>query len=225
MEHQEPRRTVVLGIDPGRSTGLYCVSIPKLDRALTLDELQRDARWAGNAAISLSSRQSLTMVQAWQEMHKRLADALDSARPDLIVLEHPADGMPKFSASGGFSARGTDFTMGMFFGFAALAAAQHQSTSVDGRRQIALMPVTSSKAKQRVGWMPRVTTQKGNRRVTHTQDRATTLRQCREIAHAIGENSGQQSSEDVDVLSEHELMALGVLTYYVTHRAPADWGN
>jgi hypothetical protein len=74
--------------------------------------------------------------------------------------------------------------------------------------------------------MPRVTerSRNGKRMVTHVQDQETTLRICRDIAHWIGINS-EQRSEDVDALSKHELMALGVLTYYVTHRKPSEWGD
>lgn len=229
METMELRRTV-LGIDPGRNTGLYSVSIPAVSHALTLDELQRHAYWLGNAAIAVSTRESISRLQAWREMYDRLGSVIVGAKPepDLVVLEYPADGMTKWS---GGSARGTEFHLGMFFGFAAIVTGiiqAHKPTPT----AVALMPVTSSKARNRVGWMPKVTTVKGNRRVTHTQDRETTLRQCREIAHCLGENSnnetqspGRQSSEEVDALSDHELMALGVLTYYVTNRAPAEWGK
>lgn len=224
MASNEPRRTVVLGIDPGRSTGLFSASIPKLDQALTLDEFLRDGEWLGNAVISLSTRESITKLQAWREMQDRLDGAVAKCDPDLIVLEYPADGMPKWS---GGTARGVDFHMGMFFGFAALAAATWQDGTnkcePDGVN-IALCPVTSSKAKNRVGWMPRVTTQKGKRKVTHTQAREITLRQCREIAHALGINSGNVASEAIDALSEHELMACGVLTWYVTNIPPLYWG-
>lgn len=201
---------------------------------MSLPEFERDARWLGNAAVTLSARKSDKLPQRWAEMQERLDDAIAASKPDLIVLEYPADGMPKWS---GGTARGIDFHMGMFFGFAALAAADYDGTCTK-RVPIALMPVTSSKAAGRVGWMPRVTTQKGRRRVTHTQDRETTLRQCRQIAHAIAYNAvgemrratGRQvgvtmASEEVDALSEHELMALGVLTYYVTNRSPSQWGE
>lgn len=220
-----PRRTVVLGIDPGRSTGLYCASIPTLDRALTLPEFERDARWLGNAAVALSTRESALLTQRWAEMQERISNAVHGAHPALIVLEYPADGMSKWS---GGTARGIDFGMGMFFGFAALAAEQYASKIGGlGSCPIALMPVTSSKAKGRVGWMPKVTerSKNGKRVVTHTQDRETTLRQCRQIAHSLGENSGLNSEYIEDNLSEHELMALGVLTYYVTNRHPRQWGE
>lgn len=217
MEQIQPRRTVVLGIDPGRSTGLYSVSIPTVSHVLTLDEFQQHARWLGNAAITLSSSKTVPLSARWGNMAQKLASSIQDVGADLVVLEYPADGMAKWS---GGTARGIDFHMGMFFGFALLGCQPHLNYN------IALMPVTSSKAKQRTGWMPRVTTHgKGNRKVTHTQDRDTTLRQCREIAHAIGISSDGQRSEDVDALSEHELMALGVLTYYVTHKAPSEWGN
>jgi hypothetical protein len=216
MEQTPPRLTVVLGIDPGRNTGLYSVSIPTVSHALTLDEFQQHARWLGNAVISLSTRESATLPFRWREMQKRIEDAVFSVNPNLTVLEFPKDGMTKWSGGTG---RGTDFGMGMFFGFAALAVTHHSISF--GAQPIALMPVTSSKAKNREGWMPRV---RGKRNNLHTQDKDTTLRQCREIAHWIGINSDQRS-EDVDALSEHELMALGVLTYYVTHKAPSEWGE
>jgi hypothetical protein len=220
MEQIPPRVTTVLGIDPGRNTGLYSVSIPTVSHALTLDEFQRHARWLGNAAISLSTRDALSPIEKWSALAEALRGAINNVRPDLIVLEYPADRMASWT---GGSAQGTEFHMGMFFGFAALAAQEWAAASClpDGVK-VALMPVTSSKKKNRVGWMPRVKIPNSKRNLTHVQDQETTLRQCREIAHWIGIESGQRS-EDVDALSKHELMALGVLTYYVTHRSPSEW--
>lgn len=223
---QTPGRTVVLGIDPGRITGLYSCSIPKRDRALTLDEFQREARWLGNAAVALSTRESAPLVTRWGEMEERLSSAIFAAKPDLIVLEFPKDGMSKWSGGTG---RGVEFSLGMFFGFAAIAADSYSAES-GITPPIALMPVTSSKAKSRVGWMPKVTerSKHGNRVVTHTQDRETTLRQCGEIARLLHRNTGASERDNYDhmyALKEHEAMALGVLTYYVTHFAPADWGK
>lgn len=219
MEHASgAERVIVLGIDPGRNTGLYSVSIPRKTRALTLDEFRSEARWLGNGIVSLSSSKNLSLSEKWGHMAERLKAAVSDCDADFVVLEYPADGMPKWS---GGTARGIDFGMGLFFGFAVLACEPMLNTN------IALMPVTSSKAKNRVGWMPKVTerSRNGNRVVTHTQNRNATLGQCRETAHAIGINSGEQASEDVELMSDHELMALGVLTYYVTNRAPADWGK
>lgn len=236
MEQSAPRRTVVLGIDPGRHTGLYSVSIPASDRALSVTDFCREAHWLGNATINLSERAQAPKVERWREMYERISDAIRGAVPDLMVLEYPADGMPGWSGPGK-SQRGTDFTMGMFFGFAAIGAGEY-AKNIGGLASchIALCPVTSSKAKGRVGWMPKVTTVKGNRRVTHTQDRKTTLRQCHQLAAATMKNarvaslgSPAQYPENVgfyvDQLSDHELMALGVLTWYVTNKNPAQWGE
>lgn len=215
METTE-RRSTVLGIDPGRSTGLYSVSIPTVSHALTLDEFQRYGRWLGNAVVALSNRESIPLTARYAEMAIKLAERTHDVQADLVVLEYPKDGMAKWS---GGSGRGIEFSMGMFFGFALLACQPFVNYNV------ALVPVTSSKAKNRVGWMPKVTTIKGNRRVTHTQDRETTLRQCRAIAQSLGENAGLNCDFVENNLSDHELMALGVLTYYVTNRAPAEWGK
>lgn len=222
MQQPPPRLTTVLGIDPGRNTGLYSVSIPTVSHALTLDEFQRHARWLGNAAISLSSRDNMTPIQKWGALANALMLAVENVRPDLIVLEYPADRMASWT---GGSAQGTEFHMGMFFGFAALAAQKFAEARNISPTRIALMPVTSSKKKNRVGWMPRVPIPGHKRNLTHVQDQETTLRQCREIAHCLGENSEQQPSEAVDALSKHELMALGVLTWYVTHKEPREWGS
>lgn len=224
MEQREPGRTVVLGIDPGRNTGLYSVEIPRLNRAMTLDEFQRDARWLGNAAVSLSSSEALKPIEKWAALAQALRGAMMNVQPNLVVLEYPADRLQSWT---GGSAQGTEFHMGMFFGFAALAAQEY-----GGHRSvpIALMPVTSSKKRAREGWMPRVTerSRNGKRMVTHVQDQETTLRQCGEIAKALYRNTGASEREYFDhmyALSKHERMALGVLTFYITHRSPSEWGK
>jgi hypothetical protein len=225
MVETPPRLTVVLGIDPGRNTGLYSVAIPTVSHALTLDEFQQHARWLGNAVISLSTSKRFDTTRGWLDMHQRIATAIDVSRPELIVIEHPVDAMPKWTPGGFGGQRGTEFTIGMYFGFAALAAATWADEAINGNPSIALMPVTSSKAKDREGWMPRV---RGKRNNLHTQDKDTTLRQCRQIASRIFLNAHSPlltASQHAQFISEHELMALGVLTYYVTHRPPAEWGK
>lgn len=200
----------ILSIDPGSHTGYVIVDFPI---APGLDIVRAQLVGSGviyppkpNAEESLAERDVLMII--------KISNVISDFRPSLVVLEEPSDAAnywgresaatamtennvlaiargdaPKQSKKG--MARGTLFRLGVYYGLALGAVAHAKNCDVVS------YPVQGTR--QRPGWMG------------HGARRVNVLREMR----FLYANLARKPVIDLKV-SEHELMALGVLNYHAS---------
>lgn len=177
----------IVGGDPGGTAGLVCVDVP-----VTLD-ISR-ATWVGSISLGTSNLDRLTPAERDGVFFRKMVAAFALWGPRHCALEEPLDGASFWKGKAdkrGHEQRGTQFRIGAAYALM-VAAAEMQGTV----EHIASYPVQKYGARQ--GWMPKV---KGR------GSRARALEMSTLAARAI--------KAPVSELSEHELMALGVVAYHV----------
>lgn len=222
-----PRIYRFAGIDPGAYTGLVALSVrahagKPLTRVISADA--DSVRWIGAARVHAGAQQHYTDAEnEARTYYTRVRAQLLAWRVTHVALEEPWDNVPVR-----LQEQGTAFTLGARYGLA-LAAAH----SIGARCMS--YPVTSAPAKvftsdkrstrtrpARVGWMPQVRGGKRNH-LLMTQDRTITLRQQDDASRVLRlrPDDGMlqyTNMRDMPTLSEDELMALGVLSFHLTHQ-------
>lgn len=151
----------VAGIDPGAHTALVCVDVPWRVPAPggvpVVDTNPRNWAWLGAREVRVSAAKSRTDAERDATLFVRAHEQLSAWRPDVVVLEEPADAIGKWvGAAGrqGSAARGgtrTAFALGRAYGLA-LAAAR----LAVGAGRVVSYPVTTTKrgrARGILGWM------------------------------------------------------------------------
>lgn len=207
-------RAIVVGVDPGRSTGLVALDVP---RGRVLAPTLEGALLVGITSVSASVSTQLSATEQHATLYSKLLDQLEVWQPDLVVLEEPWDNVPVR-----LQQQGTAFWLGMRYGLA-LAAAHELGADVVS------YPVTSARAKEytstkrstrvrpaRVGWMPQVPGGK-NRQLLMTQDRNVTLADLGDVCATTFKLSNRRINELVK--QEDPLMALGVLRFHLMQHA------
>jgi len=192
------RRVRCVGIDPGSITGLCCLEVSTIDGAKnaaeTLAHYLRTARVVGFSRISSSKRLNTSPPEQHLTLYRKLCEQLSEWQPDHIVLEEPRDGI---MMGGGRRQMGTEFSLGRYFGLA-LAACDNTGSDVE---TIDTYQVTSTKHGE--GWMPR----RAGTGLKHTELKNQLIKRFREELRDLA---------DSDDLSEHELMAYGVLCFHLS---------
>lgn len=205
-----PHYTVV-GIDPGSTTGLVALRIAG-HKSRPLDT----ARWQGNAALATAHRLHRSDAENRAALFVRVRDWLNVYAPAHVVIEEPSDATPRWNRQGGESgaaATGTLFLLGAHFGLV-LAAAQ----SCISLPRIYTYQVQGSKRKGKEGWMPRGQGGRPMRRdlllgALRTEARQHFYRPLDGVLPAPPKD--RNTLDATSVLSDHELMAYGVLCYHL----------
>lgn len=181
-----------VGIDPGSQTGMICLD---LDDSFAI----MGAQFVGASTVSPSTSVKLDEWRQQLSLGDKIALQLDSWRPQLVVLEEPSDALPTWNVGGkgGRSAgTGTVFGLGRAYG---IALARVGLTT--GVERIVSYNVTSSRKKQRIGWMQGYQSRPPKREYV--------LRAADELLREIAAPTPLPDSID-----ENILMALGVLRWH-----------
>lgn len=185
-----------IGIDPGGHTGIVELIGPAGSLA------GKGLQFSRSASLTSTSYQKRSAASNRANIGAKVAEWLVQ-RPEpvaAVAMEEPRDGMSKWS---GGTARGTSFALGAHFGIAlyAVAVTLDDFARTDEER---IFTYTVGE------WMPRAA---GRRGLGHTQKREITLANLRVIARALG-----MTRDRLADVSEHELMALGVLLHHLQHK-------
>lgn len=178
---------IIAGVDPGSETGLVCLDVPESGQVV-------DARWITHAVVRPTVRQGLTEAERDANLFLRLAGWFGVAAPEVIVFEEPMDAAITWRGHR-HQARGTAFRLGAFYGLA-VAAAWHADSAV----RLVSYPVTNRRS--RPGWM------RGKKHDVIVGNMAA-------VAKMIAPTTVRDADGNLH-LSEHVLMALGVLTHHLS---------
>lgn len=181
---------LVIGIDPGATTGMVAFELPKFP-------LVDGGEWVGSAVVRAPTSLKLSPVERDVAMAERIAAPLHkwwhSTFGCAIVLEEPLEAAEVWRGQRGArpQKRGTAFRVGALYGLALGAV----TAFLDDSTRVHSYPPTNHNG--RMGWM------QGRGRIRKRED---TLALMRLAAKALG--------TDEAALSEHELMALGVALFH-----------
>lgn len=186
---------IAVGVDPGAHTGLLALELPD-PRRINL------ARWLASTVLRPSARADLTAPESDGELHERIYGWLRTWRPNLVVLEEPADAMISWRGHAK-QRRGTAFRLGAYYGLAVIAACR------TGAR-VQAYPVQNRKAESRPGWM-------------QGRKAAAVLPACVALGrHLRAPAETFTLTPKGEYRFEHVFMALGVLAFHLAQfRAPA----
>jgi hypothetical protein len=203
----------VAGIDPASTTGMVCLLVDPerpADRATW--------RWVDGVVIRPTGRAALTGAENKLALYDRCRAQLLSWGVVSVAIERPADALRGWNAQGQRGQQtGTAFAIGECYGMIA-AAAWAAGCHVQDYAVSARAANEAKRQRERVGWMPRVTTG----RLSHTQGREVTLAQL----HALSVELRQRPANGVlpgrapAVLDENIRMALGVVQFHLTRHPP-----
>ena len=190
---------IVVGIDPGRETGLIALDVPG-------SQLQY-ATWLRHTVMRPSESIRFTHPERDFNFSQRLKGWLEEIGPDLVVLEEPYNAAENWSSqrAGRPQARGTSFRLGAYYQAAVTAA----GLAVPAGRMVSYPPTTHG---HRRGWM------RNCKRATVLRDSALMARALRAPLE-VYETS--QNAKEPGYANGHLLMALGVVMFHwSTHRNP-----
>lgn len=220
-----PSTVRVVGIDPGARAALVCVDFPLVGggilRNIAGTSVPRatlhvgGARWVGACTAAPSSSTKLTDAEQDARQGHAALELLDRWRPDLIVMEEPADVKVKTWQNAGRRGAGHGaamiFAVGRSYGVLLMAVAAYAMIRDERTVRLVSYPVTTTKqgrARGRLGWM--------QGRANLPTPREETLETARLFARAAGAPPGEitmpKGGNDEDVL-----MATGVLLYHLQH--------
>ena len=201
----------VFSIDPGSNTGFVVVdfeSTPGLD--------VNRARIVGSGVVRPVGGRADNQAERDLKFVAKIAAQISEYKPGLVVLEEPSDAANYWGRSDSGAAtveqlatgqakpnkhgmaRGTLFRLGVYYGLA-LSAVTVSAVGTISSIDVLSYPVQGTKA--RPGWMG------------HGTRRKNVLR---EMAYLWARLTGKTANYAAEQVSEHELMALGVLNYHAS---------
>lgn len=203
------------GIDPGSSTGITIIELPRVGA-----QAVEVARWLDSFSLSaLGETKTRTKAEGLATLFELVRNVLVQHDVETVVLECPIDAMPVWGRATGRTkgaGRGTIFGSGAHYGICLAAARAAMSV-----RHIHAYRVSTTKKHE--GWMPLV---RGGARgnLVHVQRREITLQQLRDVVNKLSRSSFASRDNRCGVgIGDDELMAFGVLAYHLrrTPRPPA----
>lgn len=207
-----------IGIDPGASTGIACITLPDQSRDLSR------AIWSGSFSVARKSeRVGETHAESQIRHFQAIYESISAIAPHIVIIEEPADAMVggwnKGKGDAGVQGRQTAFGVGAAY---ALALAAASCAAPDAR----IFSYLVAGSKVREGWMPKVRSRNLLHTMKHEQlahmlalDAVRNLKapeRLRELSQEqVVDNQGKVI-KPAKFKYDDELMAYGVLRYHIS---------